>query len=69
MTQVVFMTVDSSSAAAAGQPPFDELPDRVAERASSGQERSTVRDRCPVAHRGGIGRRRTFVNRMCPLVK
>jgi len=63
------MTADSSGAAPAGQPPFDEPPDGVAERVLRWHERSPARDRCAPVRRCGIWRRRAFVNRTRLLVK
>jgi len=54
MTQVVFMTADSSGAAPAGQPPFDEPPDGVAERVLRWHERSPAGARYTPMRRCGI---------------
>jgi hypothetical protein len=54
MTQVVFMTADSSGAAPTGQPPFDEPPDGVAERVLRWHERSPAGARYTPMRRCGI---------------
>src|SRR6187399_3696985 len=69
MTQVVFMTADSSGAAPAGQPPFDEPPDGIAERVLRWHERSRPGIGARPCGAAGIDGARAFVNRTRPLVK